>query len=92
MYDRPLDTLLVTFGVGLILQQIARDVFGAPAVNVVAPSWLSGGVEILGAVVPKTRIFILRAGRACVVGAGHCAQGQPDGPAHPGGRAEPRSR
>ncbi|GAB2638185.1 urea ABC transporter permease subunit UrtB [Prescottella soli] len=59
MYHRPLDTLLVTFGVGLVLQQLARDIFGAPAVNVVAPSWLSGGVEILGAVVPRTRIFIL---------------------------------
>ena len=59
MYHRPLDTLLVTFGVGLILQQLARDIFGAPAVNVAAPEWLSGGVEILGAVVPKTRIFIL---------------------------------
>ncbi|MFI8568416.1 urea ABC transporter permease subunit UrtB [Rhodococcus sp. NPDC078407] len=59
MYHRPLDTLLVTFGVGLILQQIARDIFGAPAVNVVSPEWLSGGVDILGAVVPKTRIFIL---------------------------------
>ncbi|MFC9787441.1 urea ABC transporter permease subunit UrtB [Rhodococcus sp. NPDC127528] len=59
MYHRPLDTLLVTFGVGLILQQLARDVFGAPAVNVVAPDWLSGGVDILGAVVPRTRIFIL---------------------------------
>ncbi|NLG54342.1 MAG: urea ABC transporter permease subunit UrtB [Rhodococcus sp.] len=58
MYHRPLDTLLVTFGVGLILQQLARDIFGAPAVNVVAPEWLTGGVEILGAVVPKTRIFI----------------------------------
>ncbi|SDD59219.1 urea ABC transporter permease subunit UrtB [Rhodococcus tukisamuensis] len=59
MYHRPLDTLLVTFGVGLVLQQLARDIFGAPAVNVVAPGWLSGGVEILGAVVPRTRIFIL---------------------------------
>ncbi|MCD7050479.1 urea ABC transporter permease subunit UrtB [Rhodococcus sp. BH2-1] len=59
MYHRPLDTLLVTFGVGLVLQQLARDIFGAPAVNVVAPSWLTGGAEILGAVVPKTRIFIL---------------------------------
>ncbi|MFC9982783.1 urea ABC transporter permease subunit UrtB [Gordonia sp. NPDC127522] len=59
MYDRPLDTLLVTFGVGLILQQLARDIFGAPAVDVVAPSWLSGGVDILGAVVPKTRLFIM---------------------------------
>lgn len=59
MYHRPLDTLLVTFGVGLILQQLARDIFGAPAVNVVAPDFLSGGVDVLGAVVPKTRIFIL---------------------------------
>ena len=49
----------ILFGVGLILQQVARDIFGAPAVNVVAPVWLSGGVDILGAVVPKTRIFIL---------------------------------
>ncbi|WP_258933558.1 hypothetical protein [Nesterenkonia pannonica] len=30
MYHRPLDTLLATFGVGLILQQLARDIFGAP--------------------------------------------------------------
>lgn len=44
MYHRPLDTLLVTFGVGLILQQVARDIFGAPAVNIVAPPWLAGGV------------------------------------------------
>jgi urea transport system permease protein len=66
MYHRPLDTLLVTFGVGLILQQVARDIFGAPAVNVAAPSWLSGGVEILGAVVPKTRIFILLLAIVCV--------------------------
>src|SRR5690606_10488791 len=48
MYHRPLDTLLVTFGVGLILQQVARDIFGAPAVNVLAPAWLGGGVEIFG--------------------------------------------
>jgi urea transport system permease protein len=66
MYDRPLDTLLVTFGVGLILQQVARDIFGAPAVNVLAPDWLSGGVEILGAVVPKTRIFIMVLAVVCV--------------------------
>ncbi|HJT91674.1 MAG TPA: urea ABC transporter permease subunit UrtB [Mycobacterium sp.] len=66
MYDRPLDTLLVTFGVGLVLQQVARDIFGAPAVNVVAPVWLSGGVEILGAVVPKSRIFIMLLAVVCV--------------------------
>ncbi|MCK0090217.1 urea ABC transporter permease subunit UrtB [Rhodococcus sp. HNM0563] len=67
MYHRPLDTLLVTFGVGLLLQQLARDIFGAPAVNVAAPNWLSGGVEILGAVVPKTRLFILVLATVCVV-------------------------
>ena len=75
MYDRPLDTLLVTFGVGLILQQVARDLFGAPAVNVVAPTWLSGGVEILGAVVPKTRIFILVLAVVCVTVLAVGAQG-----------------
>ncbi|MGB6181969.1 MAG: urea ABC transporter permease subunit UrtB [Rhodococcus sp. (in: high G+C Gram-positive bacteria)] len=67
MYHRPLDTLLVTFGVGLVLQQLARDIFGAPAVNVVTPGWLSGGVDILGAVVPKSRIFILVLAVVCVV-------------------------
>ncbi|MCD2108289.1 urea ABC transporter permease subunit UrtB [Rhodococcus erythropolis] len=67
MYHRPLDTLLVTFGVGLILQQLARDIFGAPAVNVSAPNWLSGGVDIFGAVVPKTRIFILVLAIAAVI-------------------------
>ena len=66
MYDRPLDTLLVTFGVGLILQQVARDIFGAPAVNVIAPQWLSGGFDIMGAVVPKTRLFILVLAVVCV--------------------------
>lgn len=59
MYHRPLDTLLATFGVGIILQQAARDIFGAPAVEVQNPSWLSGSVQILGATVPLTRIFIL---------------------------------
>ncbi|WP_278313636.1 urea ABC transporter permease subunit UrtB [Lolliginicoccus levis] len=67
MYHRPLDTLLVTFGVGLILQQVARDIFGAPAVNVVTPDFLRGGVEMLGTVIPKTRIFILLLAIVCVI-------------------------
>ena len=37
LYGRPLDTLLVTWGVGLMLQQLARDIFGAPNVNVGRP-------------------------------------------------------
>ncbi|NIJ12587.1 urea transport system permease protein [Saccharomonospora amisosensis] len=67
LYHRPLDTLLVTFGVGMVLQQLARDVFGAPAVNVTAPQWLVGGVELFGTVVPKTRVFILVLATLCVL-------------------------
>lgn len=67
MYTRPLDTLLVTFGVALVLQQLARDVFGAPNVDVRAPAWLSGAVPILGVGIPKTRLFILALAILCVV-------------------------
>ena len=66
LYHRPLDTLLITFGVGLILQQLARDLFGAAAVNVQAPGWLAGSVGLLGATVPKTRIFIFVLALVCV--------------------------
>ncbi|WP_436496180.1 urea ABC transporter permease subunit UrtB [Actinokineospora sp. HUAS TT18] len=59
MYHRPLDTLLVTWGVALILQQVARDVFGAPNVDVKAPAWLSGGVDLGITQVPAARLFIL---------------------------------
>ena len=59
MYHRPLDTLLVTWGVSLVLQQLARDVFGTAGVDVPAPAWLSGPVEVLGFAFPRTRLFIL---------------------------------
>ena len=59
MYDRPLDTLLVTFGVALLLQQAAKDYFGQQNVNVIAPSWLDGNVEIFGVIMPYTRLFIM---------------------------------
>ncbi|GAA4558039.1 urea ABC transporter permease subunit UrtB [Pseudonocardia xishanensis] len=59
MYHRPLDTLLVTWGVSLILQQLARDLFGTAGVDVAAPAWLSGPVEILGFAFPRSRLFIL---------------------------------
>jgi urea transport system permease protein len=67
MYTRPLDTLLVTFGVALVLQQLARDIFGAPNVDVRAPSALSGAVEVLGLAVPKARLFIIGVAVVCVV-------------------------
>ncbi len=59
MRDRPLDTLLVTFGVALLLQQLARDIFGAPNVDVPAPAWLSGPVMVAGLPMAKTRLAIL---------------------------------
>jgi urea transport system permease protein len=59
MYHRPLDTLLVTWGVSLVLQQLARDVFGTAGVDVPAPGWLSGPIELLGFSFPRTRLFIL---------------------------------
>jgi urea transport system permease protein len=59
MYHRPLDTLLVTWGVSLVLQQLARNVFGAPNVDVAAPTWLQGGVSVLGVDVASGRVFIL---------------------------------
>lgn len=59
MYHRPLDTLLVTWGVSLVIQQLARDIFGTAGVDVPAPAWLSGPLEILGFSFPKTRVFIL---------------------------------
>jgi urea transport system permease protein len=62
-YGRPLDTLLLTWGVSLVLQQLARDLFGAPNVQVPAPSWLAGGVGIL----PYNRMFIMALAVAGVV-------------------------
>lgn len=59
MYGRPLDTLLVTFGVSLILQQAAKDLFGAANVEVTAPSWLRGNWNLLGFAMPHSRLFIM---------------------------------
>ena len=60
LYGRPLDTLLATWGVGLVLQQAARSIFGAPNVNVSSPIWLTGGFNIgSGILFPYKRIFII---------------------------------
>lgn len=61
---RPLDTLLATWGVSLILQQAARNLFGAIGVQVVAPSWLNHTISfstgiLSGLTLPDTRLFIL---------------------------------
>ena len=60
LYGRPLDTLLATWGVALILQQAARSLFGAPNVNVSSPLWLTGGIDIgAGVLLPYKRIFLI---------------------------------
>jgi len=46
LYGRPLETLLATFGVSLVLQQFVRSVFSANNRSVVAPAWLSGTIQI----------------------------------------------
>ncbi len=61
---RPLDTLLATWGVSLVLQQAARNLFGAIGVEVTAPSWLDHVVQVesgplAGLTLPDTRLFIL---------------------------------
>ncbi|MBO6825327.1 MAG: urea ABC transporter permease subunit UrtB [Sneathiella sp.] len=46
LYGRPLETLLATWGVSLILQQFVRTIFGPTNKEVSAPSWLSGAWEV----------------------------------------------
>ena len=51
LYGRPLETLLATWGVSLILMQLVRTIFGAQNVEVANPSWMSGGLHIMGSLV-----------------------------------------
>ena len=60
LYGRPLETLLATWGISLILMQAVRSFFGAQNVAVENPSWLSGGVQVLpNLTLPFNRIAIL---------------------------------
>ncbi|WP_087751578.1 urea ABC transporter permease subunit UrtB [Paraburkholderia caledonica] len=60
LYGRPLETLLTTFGISLILIQATRMLFGAQNVQVVNPSWMSGGVTVMAnLILPYNRLAIL---------------------------------
>ena len=60
LYGRPLETLLATWGISLMLMQLVRTVFGAQNVEVANPSWMSGGVTVLGSLVLSyNRIVII---------------------------------
>ena len=66
-YGRPLDTLLLTWGVSLILQQLVRDLIDTRGVQVPAPSWLIGGIQVWGINIPYNRMFIFGLAVACLV-------------------------
>jgi urea transport system permease protein len=60
LYGRPLETLLATFGVSLILIEAVRTKFGAQNVQVSNPRWMSGGITVLPEMIlPFNRIVII---------------------------------
>jgi urea transport system permease protein len=60
LYGRPLETLLATWGLSLILIQGVRTIFGAQNVQVENPAWMSGGFEIMtNVVLPWSRVAII---------------------------------
>ena len=60
LYGRPLETLLATWGISLMLIQLVRTFFGAQNVPVENPSWLSGGVDVMANLtLPYNRIAII---------------------------------
>jgi urea transport system permease protein len=67
LYGRPLETLLLTWGASLVIQQALRLQFGAANVDVSSPRWLSGGVPVMvGVTLPYNRVFIMGLAAVCV--------------------------
>jgi urea transport system permease protein len=59
LYKRPLESLLATWGVSLVLQQLFRHTFGAANVQVSSPSWLSGSYVINDVLFAYNRLFVI---------------------------------
>ncbi|KPF60952.1 MULTISPECIES: urea ABC transporter permease subunit UrtB [Rhizobium/Agrobacterium group] len=60
LYRRPLDTLLATWGLSLVLQQLYRSVFGAREVGVTLPDWMMGSVAVSDTIeVPLNGLFVM---------------------------------
>jgi urea transport system permease protein len=69
LYGRPLETLLATWGISLMLQQLVRSIFGAQNVGVENPVWMSGGVQVLGNLsLPYNRLVIIGFAIAVLLG------------------------
>ena len=60
LYGRPLETLLATWGISLVLMQGVRSIFGAQNVGVENPTWMSGSVQLLSNLsLPYNRLIII---------------------------------
>jgi urea transport system permease protein len=59
LYGRPLETLLATWGLSLILQQAVRSIFGANNRDVGSPGWMSGAMELGGLTLTYNRLYII---------------------------------
>jgi len=68
LYRRPLESLLATWGVSLVLQQVFRLVFGANNVQVDSPAWLSGNWTVYDVILGWNRVFVIAFAVAIVVG------------------------
>jgi urea transport system permease protein len=69
LYGRPLETLLATWGISLVLMQGVRSIFGAQNVGVENPSWMSGSLLMMGNLsLPWNRIIIVGFAVAVLVG------------------------
>jgi urea transport system permease protein len=68
LYGRPLETLLMTFGIGMILQQAVRLLFGAQNREVLSPEWMQGTLTLPGGVsVTQNRLWIIVFGVAVLL-------------------------
>ena len=59
LYGRPLETLLATWGLSLILQQAVRTIFGPTNKEVGNPSWMSGAFDLGGITITYNRLWII---------------------------------
>lgn len=60
LYRRPLDTLLATWGLSLILQQLFRTIFGAREVGVTIPDWMIGSIPVTDLIeIPINGVFVM---------------------------------
>ena len=89
LYTRPLETLLATWGVSLILQQAVRTIFGASNRQVYSPPFLSGAFHLGGLAITYNRLWIIVLAGVVFVGAAVRAARDLVRPADARGDAEP---